>query len=68
MRIFLVFGMILFLTASSFVFAQEATTTTDSQEVSGNSEAVSGTNWKRVMKEIKNPNLPGRVARRKGMI
>lgn len=30
--------------------------------------AINGCNWKRVMRSIKNPNLPGRVARRKGMI
>lgn len=30
--------------------------------------AINGCNWKRVMQSIKNPNLPGRIARRKGMI
>lgn len=30
--------------------------------------AINGCNWKRVMKSINNPNLPGRVARRKGMV
>ncbi len=30
--------------------------------------AINGGNWKRVMKEIKNPNLPGKLARKKGMV
>lgn len=30
--------------------------------------AINGCNWKRVMKEIKNPNLPGRLARRRGKV
>lgn len=30
--------------------------------------AVNGCDWKRVMKELKNPKLPGRLARKRGMI
>ena len=30
--------------------------------------AINGCNWKRVMKEIKNPNLPGKLARKRGMV
>lgn len=30
--------------------------------------AINGCNWKRIMKEIKNPALPGRLARGKGCI
>jgi len=30
--------------------------------------AISGCNWQSVMKAIRNPNLPGRIARKKGMI
>ena len=30
--------------------------------------AINGCNWKRVIRSIRNPNLPGRIARRKGMI
>jgi len=30
--------------------------------------AINGCNWQRVMKAIREPNLPGRIARRKGMI
>jgi len=30
--------------------------------------AINGCNWKRVLKQIKNPNLPGKLARKKGMI
>ena len=30
--------------------------------------AINGCDWKKAMKEIKNPNLPGKLAREKGMI
>jgi len=30
--------------------------------------AINGCNWKRVMKEIKKPNLPGRLARKRGKV
>lgn len=30
--------------------------------------AINGCDWNRVMKEIKNPNLPGRIARKRGMV
>lgn len=30
--------------------------------------AINGCSWKRIMKEIKNPNLPGRLARKEGRI
>ena len=30
--------------------------------------AINGCNWSRVMKEIEKPNLPGKLARKKGMI
>ena len=30
--------------------------------------AINGCNWKRVMRSIRNPDLPGRIARRKGML
>jgi hypothetical protein len=30
--------------------------------------AINGCDWKRVMKEIKNPGLPGKLARKKGMV
>jgi len=30
--------------------------------------AINGCDWTRVMKEIKNPNLPGRIARKRGMV
>ena len=30
--------------------------------------AVNGCSWKRVMRSIKNPKLPGRIARKKGML
>ena len=30
--------------------------------------AINGCNWKRVMKEIRKPNLPGKLARRKGRV
>ena len=30
--------------------------------------AINGCNWKRVMAEIKNPNLPGKIARSNGRI
>jgi len=30
--------------------------------------AINGCDWKRVMKEMKNPNLPGRLARKMGRI
>lgn len=30
--------------------------------------AINGCSWKRVMKEIKKPNLPGKLARNKGMV
>lgn len=30
--------------------------------------AVNGCDWKRAMKEIKNPALPGRIARKKGRV
>jgi len=30
--------------------------------------AINGCDWKRVMKEIKNPKLPGRLARNRGMV
>lgn len=30
--------------------------------------AINGCDWKRVMKELKNPKLPGRLARKRGMI
>jgi len=30
--------------------------------------AINGCNWGRVMRQIKNPNLPGRLARKKGMV
>ena len=30
--------------------------------------AINGCNWKLVMKELKNPKLPGRLARKRGMI
>ena len=30
--------------------------------------AVNGCDWKKAMKEMKNPNLPGRLARKRGMI
>lgn len=30
--------------------------------------AINGCDWKRVMKEIKNPNLPGRDARKRGRV
>lgn len=30
--------------------------------------AINGCDWKRVMKEMKSPNLPGKLARNKGMV
>lgn len=30
--------------------------------------AIRVDNWKRVMKEVKKPNLPGKIARRKGLV
>ena len=30
--------------------------------------AINGCNWKRVMKEIKKPNLPGKLARKREMV
>ena len=30
--------------------------------------AINGCNWKSVMRSMKNPKLPGRIARRKGML
>ena len=30
--------------------------------------AINGCSWKRVMREIEKPNLPGKLARKKGMI
>jgi predicted secreted acid phosphatase len=30
--------------------------------------AINGCNWKHVMKEIKKPGLPGKLARKKGMV
>lgn len=30
--------------------------------------AINGCNWKRVIRSIKNPSLPGRIVRQKGMI
>ena len=30
--------------------------------------AINGCDWKRVIKEIKNPNLPGKIARNKGKV
>jgi predicted secreted acid phosphatase len=30
--------------------------------------AINGCSWKRVMKEIKNPNLPGKLARKRGAV
>ena len=30
--------------------------------------AINGCNWKRVMKEIKKPNLPGKLARKRGAV
>jgi predicted secreted acid phosphatase len=30
--------------------------------------AINGCCWKRVMRELKNPYLPGKIARRKGMV
>ena len=30
--------------------------------------AVNGCSWKRVMKELTKPNLPGKIARRRGMV
>ena len=30
--------------------------------------AINGCDWNRVMKESKNPNLPGKIARKRGMI
>lgn len=30
--------------------------------------AINGCSWKRVMKEIREPNLPGKIARRRGMV
>ena len=30
--------------------------------------AINGCDWKHIMKEIENPNLPGRIARKKNMI
>jgi len=30
--------------------------------------AINGCNWKRVMKAINNPNIPGRIARSRGMV
>lgn len=30
--------------------------------------AINGCNWQRVMKEIRKPNLPGKLARKKGMV
>ena len=30
--------------------------------------AINGCDWKRVMKEMKKPNLPGKLARKRGMI
>jgi len=30
--------------------------------------ALNGCSWKRVMKEIRNPNLPGKLARKRGMV
>lgn len=30
--------------------------------------AINGHNWKKVMKELKNPNLPGKIARSKGRL
>lgn len=30
--------------------------------------AINGCSWKRVMKEIKKPNLPGKLARKRGMV
>ena len=30
--------------------------------------AINGCDWKRVMREIKKPDLPGKIARKKGMV
>ena len=30
--------------------------------------AINGCDWNRVMKEFKNPNLPGKIARKRGMV
>lgn len=30
--------------------------------------AINGCDWKRVMKQIKKPNLPGKIARKRGMV
>jgi len=30
--------------------------------------AINGCNWKQVMKEMRNPDLPGRIARREGKV
>src|SRR3989338_7456495 len=30
--------------------------------------AINGCSWKRVMREITNPDLPGKIARRRGMV
>ncbi|MFC1667649.1 HAD family acid phosphatase [Candidatus Omnitrophota bacterium] len=30
--------------------------------------AINGCDWSRIMKEFKNPNLPGKIARKRGMV